>query len=122
MSGLRIFLQGLREVKPKQSCIIGCQIILTPTSYNTIILYYQLFNKCKIVQINSNSFAKYSGRESLCIPENQNLYLGGSINLSSSSNITTLFLSFVTSPIQTASIPALLIASVSSSPLSVASR
>ncbi|ESL04206.1 hypothetical protein GCWU000282_00554 [Catonella morbi ATCC 51271] len=34
MSGLRIFLQGLREVKPKQSCIIGCQILLTPTSYN----------------------------------------------------------------------------------------
>ena len=27
-------LQGLREVKPKQSCIIGCQILLTPTSYN----------------------------------------------------------------------------------------
>ena len=39
MSGLRIFLQGPGEVKPKQSCIIGCQILLTPTSYNLIILY-----------------------------------------------------------------------------------
>ncbi|ESL03878.1 hypothetical protein GCWU000282_01046 [Catonella morbi ATCC 51271] len=29
-------MQGLREVKPKQSCIIRCQILLTLTSYYNI--------------------------------------------------------------------------------------
>ncbi|ESL04556.1 hypothetical protein GCWU000282_00270 [Catonella morbi ATCC 51271] len=37
-------LQGPGEVKPKQSCIIGCQIILTPTSFNINICKFRSFS------------------------------------------------------------------------------